>query len=105
LGLKDKKKMSAIVQKVQDKQMNVRQLEQLIQRTNENVPRETSKRKKIQKSAVIKQKEAVLRERLGTAVEIQQSKRKGTIEISFYSNDDLNRVLEILEGDSNDDEN
>lgn len=46
LGLKRKEKMKAIIEKVIAEQLNVRQLEKLIQETNERVSRETVKPKK-----------------------------------------------------------
>ncbi|HEX7066037.1 MAG TPA: ParB/RepB/Spo0J family partition protein [Bacillales bacterium] len=97
LGLKNKSKMEAVVNRVVKEQMNVRQLEVLIQQLNENVPRETSSKKKEKKSVFIREKEAVLRERFGTSVEIKRSKKKGKIEIGFFSDEDLERVLELLE--------
>ncbi|HEU5138735.1 MAG TPA: ParB/RepB/Spo0J family partition protein [Bacillales bacterium] len=97
LGLKNKDKMESVVNRVVKEQMNVRQLEVLIQQLNENVPRETPSKKKEKKSVFIREKEAVLRERFGTSVEIKRSKRKGKIEIGFFSDEDLERVLELLE--------
>ena len=37
-----------------------------------------------------------LRHRFGTAVEIHRAARKGRIEIEFYDDDDLERILELL---------
>ncbi|GAE46332.1 chromosome (plasmid) partitioning protein ParB [Mesobacillus boroniphilus JCM 21738] len=34
---------------------------------------------------------------VGTIVNIKQSKNKGKIEIEFFSKDDLERILELLE--------
>ena len=45
LGLKDKENLKAVVDKVIKEGLNVRQLEALIQQLNENVSRETTKRK------------------------------------------------------------
>ena len=44
LGLKNKNKLEPLVKKVVEEQLNVRQLEQLIQQLNNNVPRETKKK-------------------------------------------------------------
>lgn len=100
LSLKDKNKLPLVVDKIIKDQMNVRDLEKWIQRLNENVSRGTIKKQKPKKDAVIKEKESVLRQRFGTSVEIKQSSKKGRgkIEIEYYSADDLNRVLELLEG-------
>lgn len=96
LGLKKKEHMLPLVEKVKKENLNVRQLEQLVQRLNENVSRETKKKEK-SKDIFIKQQESRLRDRFGTAVAIKQNKNKGKIEIEFYSSDDLNRILELLE--------
>lgn len=94
LGLKKKKSIPLIMQKSIKENLNVRQLEALVQRLNENVPRET---KKIQKDIFTKEKESELREIFGTPVSIVKNKDRGKIEIEFYSDDDLERILQLLE--------
>lgn len=94
LGLKNKKSIPIIMQKSMKENLNVRQLEALVQRLNENVPRET---KKVPKDIFTKEKESELREIFGTAVSIVKNKDKGKIEIEFYSDDDLERILQLLE--------
>ena len=94
LGLKKKKSIPLIMQKSIKENLNVRQLESLVQRLNENVPRET---KKVQKDIFTKEKESELREIFGTPVSIVKNKDKGKIEIEFYSEDDLERILQLLE--------
>lgn len=96
LGLKNKSKMLPLVEKIKKENLNVRQLELIVQQLNENVPRETKKKVK-QKNVFIKQQESRLRDFFGTPVTIKQNKNKGKIEIEFFSSDDLNRILELLE--------
>lgn len=96
LGLKNKNNLNAIVEKVTREELNVRQLEMLIQQLNDNVPRET-KKKPVQKNVFIREQESILRERFGTTVTITQKKKKGKIEIEFFSEEDLNRILELLD--------
>jgi ParB family transcriptional regulator, chromosome partitioning protein len=95
LGLKKKEKLKTIVDKIIKEKLNVRQVEQLISQVNQNVSRETSKRK-VEKSIFLKQSESLLREKLGTPVVIKQNRKKGKIEIEFFSNEDLERILELL---------
>lgn len=95
LGLRNKEKLPLIAEKTMKEGLNVRQLEQLIQQLNENVPRET-KKPKPEKNVFIKERESFLRERFGTTVNIKESKNKGKIEIEFFSKDDLERILELL---------
>jgi ParB family transcriptional regulator, chromosome partitioning protein len=99
LGLKDKSKLTALVDKVIKEELNVRALESLIQKINQNVPRETFKKNNIKLDPILKDKENHLKQRFGTSVQIKPSKRgKGKIEIEFYSGEDLTRVLELLDG-------
>lgn len=93
LGLKNKRRIPEIAQKVIKDQLNVRQLEKLIQVLNEDVPRETEK---VKKDVHVQATESQLRDYFGTQVQIKKVKDKGKIEIEFYSDDDLHRILEIL---------
>jgi ParB family transcriptional regulator, chromosome partitioning protein len=96
LGLRQKAKLSVIVEKVVNEALNVRQLEKLIQQLNENVSRETKKSEK-KKDVFLQEREHFLRERFGTKVNIRQTKNKGKIEIEFFSQEDLERILEMLD--------
>lgn len=93
LGLKNKRRIPEVANKVIKHGLNVRQLENLIKEYNENVPRETTKTRK---DIFVESKETQLREYFGTNVQIKKSKNKGKIEIEFYSEEDLERILEIL---------
>ena len=42
------------------------------------------------------ERESNLREYFGTNVTIKKNKNKGKIEIEFFSEDDLERILELL---------
>ncbi|CAM5197496.1 ParB family chromosome partitioning protein OS=Ureibacillus acetophenoni OX=614649 GN=SAMN05877842_105199 PE=3 SV=1 [Ureibacillus acetophenoni] len=94
LGLKNKRRIPEVANKVIKQQLNVRQLENLIKEYNENVSRETPKTRK---DIFVQSKETQLREYFGTNVQIKKTKNKGKIEIEFYSEEDLERILEILE--------
>lgn len=94
LGLKNKRRIPELAQKVIKEQMNVRQLEALVQQYNAPVSRETKKTEK--KDVFVRATEAQLRDFFGTQVQITKSKKKGKIEIEFYSEDDLGRIMELL---------
>ncbi|RHW40423.1 ParB/RepB/Spo0J family partition protein [Neobacillus notoginsengisoli] len=100
LGLRQKAKLQLLVEKIVKENLNVRQLEKLIQQLNENVSRETKKPEK-KKDLFLQEREHQLRERFGTTVHIKQTKNKGKIEIEFFSKEDLERLLELLEPESN----
>lgn len=95
LGLKDKNKVIPTARRIAKEKLNVRQVEALIQQLNENTPKK--KTKKESKDIFIKEKENHLTEYFGTNVSINRGKRKGKIEIEFFSDDDLNRILSMLE--------
>lgn len=100
VGLKNKKHLTPLVDKIIKEQMNVRQLESLIQRLNHHVPRETSKKKEWVMPPELKEKVSGLREKFGTPVKIRpgKSREKGRIEMDYYSPDDLYRLLDLLDG-------
>src|SRR5690625_29948 len=95
LGLKDKEHIISVVTRVRKEKLNVRQIEALIQQLN---AKPTKKEKEPEKDIFLQERESVLRDRFGTSVNIQRGKRKGKIEIEFYSDDDLERIIEVLEG-------
>lgn len=56
------------------------------------------KQKKPKKVPVfIRESENQLRDKFGTAVSIKRNNKKGKIEIEFLSDDDLDRILDILD--------
>lgn len=95
LGLKRKKLITQIAEKVIAQGMNVRQLEALVQTLNADVSRETKEEPK--KDLFLEEREGILRDYFGTSVVIKKGKSKGKIEIEFFSDDDLERILEILD--------
>ncbi|WP_085993794.1 ParB/RepB/Spo0J family partition protein [Oceanobacillus senegalensis] len=94
LGLKDKDRLTPLVNKIRSEKLNVRQVEKLIAALNE---KPVKKKEKTKKDVFITERESILRDRLGTAVSIQRGKKKGKIEIEFYTDDDLERIIELLE--------
>ncbi|WP_239253759.1 ParB/RepB/Spo0J family partition protein [Listeria ilorinensis] len=94
LGLKLKKNIVPLAKKTVAEGLTVRQLEKIVTHANENVSRETIKPKKV--PVYIRESESQLRNKFGTAVNIKRRDKKGRIEIEFLSDDDLGRILEIL---------
>lgn len=96
LSLKAKNKMEELVAKVLKENMNVRDLEKVVNQLNENVSRETFTNK-VKKDEHVVELENKLSERLGTKVTIKRTKQKGKIEISFLSEEELKRLIALLE--------
>ncbi|EAE6035001.1 ParB/RepB/Spo0J family partition protein [Listeria monocytogenes] len=95
LGLKLKKNIVPTAKKAVAQGLTVRQLEDVINNLNENVSRETIKPARV--PIFIRESESQLRDKFGTAVSIKRCDKKGKIEIEFLSDDDLDRILEILD--------
>ncbi|ECR3485852.1 TPA: ParB/RepB/Spo0J family partition protein [Listeria innocua] len=95
LGLKLKKNIVPTAKKAVAQGLTVRQLEDVINNLNENVSRETIKPARV--PIFIRESESQLRDKFGTAVSIKRRDKKGKIEIEFLSDDDLDRILEILD--------
>lgn len=89
-----------VAEEIIKKHLSVRQTEQLVRhiQSEERKGQKSDEKKEI--SAVDYAAEAAksLSARLGRACHISQGKKKGKIEIEYYGVDDLNDLLEALEG-------
>lgn len=100
LGLKDKSQMIAVAEKVIKEHLTVRQVEELVQLYNQQMPIQPQKKEKtdkVAKSPYIIEIEHQMQERFGTGASINQKGDKGKIEIEFLSQSDLIRILEMLD--------
>jgi len=94
LAIDNEKKQLEIAEKIIDQQLNVRQIEKLAKDTKQKEKVEAPPDKyKIE----INQLEEDLKESLGTKVKIYHKNNKGRIEIEYYSNEDLDRIVSLLE--------
>ncbi|CAI8706891.1 ParB/RepB/Spo0J family partition protein [Brevibacillus sp. DP1.3A] len=94
LGVTDKKVQQQLANDVVEKGLSVRQLEELVKQLN--VSRETKKKKLAKNEPVLIEMEERLRSRFGTSVKIKKGSKRGKIEIDFYSQEDLERIIEML---------
>lgn len=99
LSLKEKDQINHVVSRIENERLNVRQVERLIYEYNQHKQKK-NKQEKV-KDLFLKEREESLKERLGTGVTIHKGKRKGKIEIEFMNEDDLERILEWFETNSN----
>ena len=79
-----------------EKELSVRALENIVNNVKEKSQSSSSQKKAALKTAQIKKMEDELVARLGTKVEIKHSGSKGRIEISYYSLDDFERIIEKI---------
>ena len=95
LGIKDEEIQYELSQKVIDENLSVRELERLVKKIVEGKNKE-------EKSAITelnpyyKEIKNQLQNYFGTKVNISNKNSKGKIEIEYYSEDDLQRILDII---------
>ncbi|MFB0847160.1 ParB/RepB/Spo0J family partition protein [Paenibacillus oleatilyticus] len=98
VGLKDKKVIKALADTAIKEQWSVRELEEEVKKLEEKADSKKMKLKPKRKDPYINQLEESLREMYRTTVKIKHSNNKGKIELLYYSKDDLDRLLELLQG-------
>ncbi|MGB3082041.1 MAG: ParB/RepB/Spo0J family partition protein [Candidatus Omnitrophota bacterium] len=91
LSLQSERKRKRLAKAIIKKGLSVRQVEQLVA----SVPGAETKRKTTKNPEVVRIEEE-LQHRLGTKVSVRQGKKRGRIEIQYFSNDDLQRLLRVL---------
>lgn len=84
-----------LAQKIIDEEFSVRQTEKIARQYSNNA--KTKKNSLDKKSSYVTDIEEKLEMRFETKVNISCKKNKGKIEIEYYSEDDLQRILDILE--------
>lgn len=94
LGLKNKEQLYPLVDKILTNNLNVRQVEMMITELNEAKKKEKQKKKS---DPFLESQATKLRDVLGTNVKIQKNKHKGKIEIEFYNDEDLERLITLLQ--------
>ena len=95
LGIADFDLQNEMAQKIIDEGLSVRQVEALIRRQNDK--KKTKQKKEVQQNPYINDIKEKLESYLGTKVQLSTNKKnKGKIEIEYYSAEDLNRILELL---------
>lgn len=78
-----------------DKDLSVRETEKLVKRLN--LPPKEAKKPDPAYTLSVKDVERRLAGRLGTRVKLKDHQGKGTIQIEYYSNDDLERLIEMID--------
>lgn len=79
-----------------EKGFSVRQVEQLVKDMQK--PKATPKKSKPVVQPILSELEEQLRERFSTKVSIKQNKNKGVIELEYYGDEELQRLLDSLLG-------
>lgn len=98
-GVKSDKIKKELAEECISQQWSVRQLEEAVKKLEEAPDKEDVKQVQTQKrDPFIHQAEDQLRDLFRTTVKIKHNNNKGKIEFAYYSQDDLNRLLELLNG-------
>lgn len=99
LSLKDVEMIQQIAEQIADQGMSVRKTEELVQqRLSDTASKRSSETKVAQpESADEREVRRKMEQRLGTRVDLRQTKGKGTLTIHFSSIDQLNDILERFE--------
>lgn len=100
LGLSVATQQTLAAEKVLRDGLNVRQTEELVTHL-QNLPASTSSKSPAnvspaRRDAHVSDLENRLRERLGTKVQLRYRLGKGSLDIRFYSDDELERILQIV---------
>ena len=93
LALDDKDKQKNLFEKIVKEGLSVRDVEKLSQESGKKKKKASVKKEKNPDLARV---EYDLKESLGTKVNIIQNGKKGKIEIEYYSEDELERLIDIL---------
>jgi len=99
LGLRDHQLQRLVADMVVRQALTVRQTEKRVQQELDGKkPGDAAATAKPHKSleAHVGKLQSVLRDRFATHVSISHGEKKGRIEIEYYGNDDLGRIMELL---------
>lgn len=95
LGLRNKRRIVPVAKRAIAESMTVRQLEQLVNKLNEQA--DTTGKDNDEPSAYLKATTAALEDKFGTKVNVTRNRKgAGKIEIAYLSDDDLNRIFDVL---------
>jgi ParB family chromosome partitioning protein len=96
LGVKDPELLMKLAEKVKKEKPSVRQLEEWVQQLNQMIPKKEKKKSKERVDPQIKHYEDLLQQVFSTPVRIKHGRKKGKIEIEYYSDRELERLIELL---------
>ena len=96
LSISSPKIRLAVLESIIEKNLNVRQTESLAKQLEKSKPRKKKPIINEQVKAQLEELENRLSSHLGTKVTLSHNAKKGKIEIEYYGNDDLERILGII---------
>ena len=99
LGITDSEKQYITAQQIFDENLSVRETEKLIKKLQNDKVEQSVNKEEDSLAVFYEDMEQKLKSIMGTKVLIhKKSKEKGKIEIEYYSDDDLDRILTMFKG-------
>lgn len=95
LGIENKEEQYNISKKIIDEDLSVRETEKLVKNYNSINIKKQNKTKEVE-NVYYKDIQNRLENLFGTKVSINNKKNKGKIEIEYYSEEDLERIIEMI---------
>ncbi|MFZ5626105.1 MAG: ParB/RepB/Spo0J family partition protein [Bacillota bacterium] len=100
LALNSEQDQNLALKLVIEKGLSVRQTEELVKNWPRQQKSEQTREKKEKKvAAVLGDIEEILKRKLGTGVKVKGKENKGKIEIAYYSEEELQRIIELIAGE------
>ena len=97
INLKSENDQKSVLKKIVSKSLSVRQTEDLVRSLDKKNEQSTSKKIKEKSDPFIEDISKKLRSTLSTKVNIKQKGKGGEIRIEYYSNDDLERLMQLFD--------
>lgn len=95
LAIEDKEQQYQLANKIFDEKLSVRETEKLIKDLKS--PKKQKEKKIVENEFIYKDLEEKMKSVMGTKVSVnQKAKGKGKIEIEYYSDEELERIFELL---------
>ncbi|MGO5053856.1 ParB/RepB/Spo0J family partition protein [Lachnospiraceae bacterium LCP25S3_G4] len=95
LAIEDEEQQYALANKIFDEKLSVRDIEKLIKEIKN--PKKIKPKKEIENSFIYEDLEDKMKGIIGTKVSVnQKSKDKGKIEIEYYSEEELERIFDLI---------
>lgn len=97
LAIENPEEQTILAHRIMDEKLSVRETEKLVRNFLKEDEKKTQDKKKKDDSIFYRDLEEKMKQVIGTKVSIQsKSKKKGKIEIEYYSPDELDRIIELL---------
>ncbi|ADG83836.1 ParB/RepB/Spo0J family partition protein [Thermincola potens] len=87
-----------LAKKIVEKNLSVRQIEQLVKKITSEGKKKIPRKRRESESLIVKDIEEQMQGKLGTKVRIKHGSKRGMIEIEYYSDDDLQRIVDLILG-------